>query len=51
MNANARDLPGVFEPDVLPGFAAISRLVDSVAVRDVAANRRLAHAHVDRVRI
>src|SRR2546430_16883648 len=51
MNANARNLPRVFQADVLPGLAAVRRFVNSIAVRYVAANWRLAHADIDRVRI
>ena len=51
MDANARNLSRVFQADVLPGLAAVRRFVNSIAVRNVAANRRLAHADIDRVRI
>src|SRR6185503_17813482 len=51
MNANARDLTRVFETDPFPRFSAIGRLVNAIAVRHVAANRRLAHTDIDHVRI
>ena len=51
MDADARDLAGVAQPDVLPGPAAVGRLVDAVAVRDVAADGLLSGADVDHVRI
>ena len=51
MNSNARNLARVFEPDVLPRLACVRRFVNAVTVRDVAANWRLAHADIDRVRI
>ncbi len=44
------DVAGVGEADVGPGAAAVGRLVDAVAVRDVRADRRLAGAGVDHVR-
>ncbi|MEI2616302.1 MAG: hypothetical protein V9F06_01525 [Thermomicrobiales bacterium] len=37
------------QPEVLPGLAAVGGLVDAVAVGDVAADGRLAHADVDDV--
>src|SRR5688500_7757619 len=49
MNSDARDLSRVFETDSLPRLASIVRLVNTIAVRDVAANRRLTHADVNRV--
>ena len=51
VNADAPDLPAVSEPDVLPARPAVGRLVDAVAVRDVAADRLLARAHVEDVRV
>src|ERR1043165_10228364 len=43
MNAHARDLSRVFETDALPGLARVRRLIHSIAVRHVTADRRLAH--------
>src|SRR6185503_14676197 len=47
MHANAWYLTRVVEAQVLPGLAAVGRFVHAVAVRNVAANRRFAHAHID----
>ncbi|GBD16895.1 hypothetical protein HRbin26_01805 [bacterium HR26] len=43
------DVAGVAQPDVLPGAAAVGRLVDAVAVGDVAADAGLAGADIDDV--
>src|SRR5215211_6359707 len=51
VDADAGDVAGVGEAAVRPGLAAIGGLVDTVAVRDVAANRRLAHPDVDHIRV
>src|ERR1051325_5081723 len=51
VNAHAPYLPRVFEAHALPGLARVGRFVDAVAVRDIAANRRLAHADIDDVRV
>ena len=45
------DLPRVFETHAPPCLARVHRLVNSVAMRDIAAYRRLAHAHVNDIRI
>ena len=45
------DCARVAESNILPGLAAIDRLVDSVAMRNVAANASFARAHVDHVRV
>ena len=45
------DVARVRQADVLPGPAAVGRPVDAVAVRDVAADRRLAGAGVDDARV
>ncbi len=37
------------EPDVLPGLSAVSRLVDAIAVGDVAAQAGFAGSHVQNV--
>src|SRR5205823_6437849 len=39
------------EADVLPGFAAVGGLIDSVAVRGIASDAGFAHAGVDDVGI
>jgi hypothetical protein len=44
------DVAGIGEADVAPGPPAIARLVDAIAVRDVRADRGLAHPGVDHVR-
>src|SRR5690242_5629701 len=46
-----RDLPGLSQPDRRPCLAGVSRFENSVAVRNVAANRILAGTHVNNVRI
>ena len=45
------DVLGVLEPDVLPGLAAVGRLVHAVAVAHAALRVVLAGAHPDRQRI
>ena len=45
------DLPSVLQPHVLPGLAAIDRLVHAIPEGNVAANARFARAHVDDVRV
>ena len=49
VDAHLADVARLREAAVRPGLAAVGGLVDAVAVRDVAANRRLAHADVDHV--
>src|SRR5262249_1316746 len=51
VDANARDVVGVGQADVLPGLAGVERLPHTVAVRDVAADRLLAAADVEHVGI
>src|SRR5207247_5163306 len=51
IDAHAPDLARVLEPDVLPRAARVHRLVDPVAVRDVAADARLAHPDLEHVRL
>jgi hypothetical protein len=51
VDADVRDLLRVLQADVRPGGSGISRLVDTVAMRDVVADRRLAYAHEVHVRI
>ena len=48
-DADASDLPGVSESDVLPRFACVSGFEDTVAVRDIPANGRFTGADVDDV--
>src|SRR5882724_11422981 len=43
------DLPRIFQPDVLPGFAAIDRFEHPGPVRRVAADRRLARSDINHV--
>src|SRR5207247_987065 len=47
MDADARDVARVLEPDVRPRFSGVGRLPHPFAVRDVAANGLLATAGVD----
>src|SRR5258708_37148079 len=49
MAAPFANIAGVVEAKMRPGFACVSGLVDAVAMGDVAANGRLAHADVDHV--
>src|SRR5205085_4550475 len=51
VHTHARDLVSLLEADVLPRAAAVGGLVDAVAARDIAADRRLAHADIDHVRV
>src|SRR6266853_2460554 len=51
IDPNSRDVLRLLQSDVLPGFAAVGGLVDSIAVGDVAAQAGLAGANVDHVRI
>src|SRR5262245_9650468 len=51
MDAHARDVPRVAQPDVLPRDARISRFPHAVAVRDVAAHGFLTPADIDDIRI
>ena len=51
VNPNLADKTRVFQAHVSPGSAAVGRLVNPVAVRHVDANRRLAHARVNHVRV
>jgi hypothetical protein len=51
MDADAGDVPGVVEADVLPRPAGVGRFPDAVAVRDVAADGLLAAPDVDDVRV
>ena len=43
------DLPRIFQPNVVPRFAAVDRFKDSGAVRRIAANRRFARADINHV--
>src|SRR5215467_5202939 len=49
MDAHLADVAGVFEATMHPRFACVSGQVDAVAMGDVAANGRLAHANVDHI--
>ena len=51
VDGDPADLSRVGEADVLPRAAGIDRLVDAVAVREVAAEAGLAHADVDHARV
>src|SRR5579883_2317132 len=45
MNAYLANVARILKAKKLPGLAAIGRFVDAITVRNVAANRRLAHSH------
>src|SRR5690606_14656445 len=45
------DVAGRLQAHVLPALSGIGGLVDAVAARDVAADRRLAHPDIDHVRV
>ena len=49
MDADLRNHAGIGERHVRPRLAGVDRLVDAVALHDVAADARLAHADVDDV--
>src|SRR5262249_34027170 len=51
MDADARHMAGIFQSDVLPGLAGVSRFPDAVAMRDVAADSLLAAANVNNIRV
>src|SRR5690606_4534122 len=51
VDADAGDRAGVLEPEVLPGAAAVGRLVDAVTLHHVPAELDLAHPYVDDVGI
>src|SRR6266852_8848295 len=51
IDPNARNVLRVLQSDVLPRLAAIGRLVNSIAIRYVAAQAGLACSHVNPVRI
>ena len=43
------DRPRIMQPDIFPGLPAIDCFVNSIAMRDVAANAGLARSHVNDV--
>ena len=49
MDNHRANVPRVFQSDVLPGPAAVERFVDAIAVRNIAANARLARANINNV--
>ena len=51
IDANARNRLCVAQPDVFPRLARVGRFVHAVALHDVAAQLRLAHAQIDKVGI
>ena len=51
MNQHLADLAAVLEADVLPGLSGIDGLVDSIAMREVAARAAFAHAGVDDIAV
>ena len=51
MHADLRDVPRPLETEVRPALARVGRAVHPIAVRHVAADAALAHAHVDDVRV
>ena len=48
-HADARDLARCLEPEVRPRAAAVGGAIHTIAMRDVAAHRCLAHAHIHHV--
>src|SRR5512134_400128 len=50
VDTDLRDVARLGEAEVSPGLASIVRAVNAVAMRDVAADARLAHADVDHAR-
>ena len=51
MDAQAPDIARVCKPQMRPGLTPVGRLVDAIAVRDIAADGRLAHADIDDIGI
>src|SRR5579875_429142 len=51
MNQNFPDRARVAQSDVFPGLSRVDRLVDAVALCDIAAQGRLAGAHVNHIGI
>ncbi len=51
MDNDGTDVASVFQSNVVPGFAAIVRAVDTVAKGNVAANAGFATAHIDHIGI
>src|SRR5437867_2420937 len=51
MDNDGADVAGVFQADVVPGFAAIVGTIDAITEGDVAADASFATAHVDDIRI
>src|SRR5690606_20751333 len=51
VDLDVTDVAGIGQPHVAPGSAAVGRLVDTIAVRHVAADVGLAGAHVDDLRV
>ena len=51
MHAYAPDVARVFQATMPPGLAAVSRFVDAIAVRHVAANGAFPHAHIEHLRV
>src|SRR5215469_16298381 len=49
VDAYFANIAGVFEAEMLPGFAGVGGLVNAVTVGDVATNGSLAHANIDHV--
>ncbi len=45
------DVPGVLQTNIFPAPAAVGRLVDPVAMRDIAADGRLTGTDVDHIRV
>ena len=51
MNADLADMPCIIQSHVLPRAAGIGGFVDTIAVRDINADGRFAHASVDDIGI
>ena len=51
IHPHARNLPGIFEADVLPRLSRVHRFIHAVAIRHIAPNVILAGSHIDDVGI
>src|ERR1022692_2156249 len=51
IDPKARNMLSVFQPDMLPGLAAVGCFIDSVAVGDIAAQTGLAGSNINHTRI
>ncbi len=51
MDADFADMAGRGEAHIAPRLAAVGGLIDAIPMRDITANRRLAHPRIDDVRV